>query len=146
VAIWERIRGAFRPRAAGAQANEDPSQRWVEAAAAKDQWFAFADWVGIWTVDDTGRVYFAENVDLSDQIVVDDPRERNMGLFRAALRHPELAHLRPVRQPGDNECPHCDGTGRPRYYGRTYENVWCSCGGVGWLPAGYVDPHTDTAT
>lgn len=111
------------------------------AARARGQRVVFPDWVGIWTIDDAGVAYFAEYTDLSDQIVVTDARERNMALFRAALRYSDLQHLKPLRQEGDFECPACKGSGRVAHI--SAENIWCTCGGVGWLPAGYVDPHRD---
>jgi hypothetical protein len=76
---------------------------------------------------------------------VTDPREQNMVRFQAAKRYEDLQHLRPVRRPGDYDCPGCGGTGELRLPPGGSGKIWCSCGGVGWLPAGYVDPHRDAA-
>ncbi len=57
------------------------------------------------------------------------------------MRYPRLRNLEPVRRPGDYGCPSCAGTGRVRGLpARTEDNLICTCGGLGWLPAGYVDP------
>jgi hypothetical protein len=118
---------------------------WIAAAAARRQRVVFADWVGVWTITEDGRPFFAERVDLADQIEVTDARERNLVWFRAAERYPDLVALRPVRRQGDLDCPHCGGTGVLHLPGDLNERIWCCCGGLGWLPAGYVDPRPDPA-
>ena len=117
----------------------------ARAARARNQRVAFADWVGVWTISEDGTPFFAERTDLADQIEVTDARERNIARFRAAQRYADLAHFRPQRMPGDYDCPGCGGTGKLKLPVETKGEIWCTCGGVGWLPAGYVDPHRDAA-
>jgi len=133
------------PRTDASPAVDATEPEWIAAAAARHQRVVFADWVGVWTITEEGRPFFAERVDLKDQVEVTDVRERNMAWFQAAERYVDLAHLRPVRQPGDYDCPSCGGTGELRLPDGTRRKVWCSCGGVGWLPKGYGDPHRDPA-
>jgi hypothetical protein len=68
-----------------------------------------------------------------------------MARFQAAEKYADMVHLRPVRQSGDYDCPSCWGTGKLRLPEGVEGKVWCSCGGVGWLPRGYVDPHRAAA-
>lgn len=98
------------------------------------------DWVGVYTVDRKGRPYFSERTDLVDRAEIDDARLRNFVWHLAATRHPDFAHLEPKRDGDDYDCPSCRGTGQlpPPFGGRG--KLICSCGGLGWLPAGYVDP------
>jgi hypothetical protein len=144
------IISAVRALLGGGRRSQDTSSTTLterdfeRAAHDRGQRLAFLDWVGIWTVDEAGVAYFAEFTDLSDQIVITDARERNVALFQAARRHPDLVHLKPVRHDGDYDCPACKGSGRFEHV--TAENIWCTCGGVGWLPASYVDPHRDRVT
>ena len=114
---------------------------WVAAARGRGQYLAYTDWVGIFTVDPDGAVYFAERVDLADQVRVDDARLQNAARLAAAERVPALAHLRPVRGADDPDCPSCGGTGRLRLPPEAEGKIICECGGLGWLPAEYVDPH-----
>ena len=140
--IIERIRAALGIRSSRlAVAATEPE--WAAAARRLGQRPVFADWVGIYTIGADGSPYFAEYLDLRDQFVITDARERNMVWFRAAERYSELAHLRPRREPTDPECPFCGGTGLARVPPGTDRKIWCYCGGVGWWPAGYVDPHLD---
>lgn len=113
---------------------------WAAAVSQRGQRVVFADWVGLWTVDETGTPFFAERVDLADQVKVTDRRDVNMARFDAAERYPELAHLRPTRAPGAYDCPSCRGTGVLPLLPDTAGRIWCSCGGVCWLPKGYPDP------
>jgi hypothetical protein len=72
---------------------------------------------------------------------VTDVRLRNSVFYEASRRYSDLAHLAPQRTAGDQNCPHCRGTGRVVLSdGRDAPaNVVCYCGGLGWLPAGYVE-------
>ena len=143
VRLIERLRSVAsralrrRPRLA----TEVGEPEWVAAASRRGQFLAYADWVGIFTVDADGAVYFAERVDLADQFLVDDARLRNAARLAAAERTPALAHLRPVRGADDPDCPSCAGTGLVPLPPGAEGTIICECGGLGWLPAGYVDPQ-----
>jgi hypothetical protein len=66
----------------------------------------------------------------------DDPRVRNLVLFAASQKYPELRELAPQRPSGAPDCPFCGGTGKhPMSAKRGLENVGCYCGGLGWIPA-----------
>jgi hypothetical protein len=130
-----------RHRNADSRAAVDTTEpEWNVYARRRGQRVVFADWVGIWTISEAGTPYFAERTDLQDQIEVLDPRERNLAFFQAAERFPDLKQLRPLRAAGDYDCPYCQGTGRAPVPPGVEGRIWCSCGGVGWLPAGYVEP------
>ena len=140
--IMGRIRAALgrRPNRLAVEATEP---EWADAARRLGQRPVFADWVGIYTIGPDGSPYFAEYLDLRDQFVITDALHRNIVWFRAAERYPDLVHLRPVRGPTDPVCTSCGGSGLAPVPTGTERNIWCRCGGVGWLPAGYVDPHRD---
>lgn len=115
---------------------------WHARARELGLWPAAASFETVYVVGVAGDAYYAAHVDLHDLTPVEDPRERNWLLHAASQRHAELRHLAPVRRSGDFDCPDCGGTGRPRWLeGERHANILCTCGGVGWLPAGYVDPH-----
>lgn len=142
----DRWRSLVTARKADPRAAVDATEpEWIAATTARGQRAVFADWVGVWTITNDGICYFAERVDLADQVEVQDARERNMARWQAAERYADLEHLRPVRRDGDYDCPGCGGTGQLALPPGTKGNIWCSCGGVGWLPQGYVDPHRDPA-
>lgn len=67
--------------------------------------------------------------------VEDDPRVRNVALFRGSKKYPELEALI-VKPAGAALCPHCGGTGRePTAVKLNLEDsIVCYCGGLGWLP------------
>lgn len=135
----------FRLRADAREAADVAEPEWIAVAAVCGQRVVFTDWVGVWTIGEDGTPFFATRVDLADQFEITDARDRNVLWFRAAERYPDLAQLRPIRRRGDYDCPSCGGTGELRLPPGTTGTVWCSCGGVGWLPNGYVDPHRDPA-
>jgi hypothetical protein len=133
------LRALLRPKSAEASPDTaDYRAEYVAAATSRGQGVVFLDWVGVWTVSAVGAVYFAERTDLADRAEVTDPREVHIARFKAAERYVDLAHLRPVRGPNDPTCPHCAGTGRIALPGGVEDrgNIWCWCGGLGWLPAG----------
>jgi hypothetical protein len=100
----------------------------------------FGDFVGVFTIDEAGRPYFSVRTDLADSVEVGDARVRNLVWHQAAIRYPGLHHLDPARRPADYDCPSCAGTGRLRGLPPGAEDKFiCTCGGLGWLPAGYVD-------
>lgn len=144
--LWARLLAFLtNPKAPPRLAVDAKEPEWIAAAAARGQRVAFADWVGLWTVSPDGSVYFAERVDLADQVEVRDARAINMARFQAAARLQDLQRLRPQRHDGDYDCPHCAGTGKVRLPTGSVGPIWCMCGGVGWLPQGYVDPSRDPA-
>jgi hypothetical protein len=101
------------------------------------------DWVGAWALtNDHQPVFLPDDDPLAVEPIV-DARERNVAFKRASERYPELTNLKPVRKSGDYDCPSCGGTGRIQLPPGVAEvsNIMCQCGGLGWLPAGYVDPH-----
>lgn len=70
------LAASFRRGSAG---KPDPDPRplvelgepeWIAAAKQRGQRVVFADWVGLWTVDETGTPFFAERVDLADQFLL----------------------------------------------------------------------------
>jgi hypothetical protein len=55
-------------------------------------------------------------------------------LVVGATKYPELAQLLPVRQPDDEICEHCGGSGRhPLAIEHKDERVICECGGLGFV-------------
>lgn len=115
---------------------------WKDAARARGYWPVPSGWDWQYSVDLGGRVLRSENVDYSIVEEEDSPDVRHRVLAQASLEYPELTQLRPVRGPGDAECPGCSGsgsmTGRPR--------MICFCGGVGWIPQSYAASIQQAAT
>ena len=129
--VRDLIRGERR------YANLAAPPEWHAAVRARGQYPVFADWVGVYSVDDTGVAYFAEFLDLRDQIVVTNPRDRHVVLWQAALKDESLARLRPVRGADHQTCDQCGGSGVQNLPGLTAEQaskLMCQCGGAGWLP------------
>jgi hypothetical protein len=143
--FFARVRGWLASHVVSGAASEAGETTMRASARARSQWVALTDWAGVWTVDAVGTAYFAERTDLADQIPIVDARERNVALYQASIRHPELAHLKPVRQAGDEPCPDCRGSGKVPEIENARGNFICTCGGTGWLPNGYVDPRRDRA-
>jgi|GEM_PF-1594467 hypothetical protein len=113
----------------------------IAGARRKGHRVVFGDFVGVFTIDDAGTPYFSVRTDLADCFEVDDARLRNVVWHQAAMRYPRLRYLDPIRRPADYDCPSCAGTGRVRGLPpRAEDKLICTCGGLGWLPAGYVDP------
>lgn len=88
------------------------------------------DWETLYAIDPEGRVVRSEWTDWRDVREETDPRARHIVLAQAALRDPEMVHLRPARKPDDPDCTACEGTGTLAGSRRI-----CECGGLGWLPA-----------
>jgi hypothetical protein len=113
--------------------------QWEQAFHDRSLVPVWADWVGGFGLTAGHEVVFIQHVSGAAPEAVEEPHLRNVTLFQASRRYPELAALAPERLPGDPTCPSCGGTGvfrRPD--GRPLaENVVCFCGGMGWLPAGY---------
>jgi hypothetical protein len=99
----------------------------------------WADWVGAFGLTPASEVVFLEHRGGGAPEAVEEPHLRHVTLFLASKKVPELAHLAPVRSPGDPTCPSCNGSGVFRGLdGRPApDRVVCFCGGMGWLPAGY---------
>ena len=96
-----------------------------------------ADMGGWFGVTATGDVFSALHDTSCAPERVSDARVRNMVLYRASTRYPDLAHLAPRRVPGDPDCEHCGGTGQvPLPEGlKNPEHFACACGGLGWVPS-----------
>ncbi len=67
---------------------------------------------------------------------VDDERLRNTALQQGSRKYPELATLVPARPSEAVDCRSCGGTGVIVVEGRSFPNIICACGGLGWIPAG----------
>ncbi len=105
---------------------------WKDHARQRGLTPVLSDWEHLYAIDPQGRPVEATYDDWRDQREVNHPRMRHTILAQAAIRYPELEHLRPVRGPGDPDCTACSGTGT-RPSGSL--NI-CWCGGLGWLPKG----------
>jgi len=119
---------------------------WERGPRARGLFPAYADWGGGMAVDRAGEVWYAEEpAGWAARGVVAEPDIRFAALAVAVLRHPEIAHLAPVRTAGDPACPTCHGRGYPaqlppklRYW------IVCQCGGLGWVPTALANrPRTD---
>jgi hypothetical protein len=111
---------------------------WERGPRAHGLFPAYSDWGGGMAVDRTGEIWYSEEpAAWTNPGIVEEPSIRFAALGVAVCRHPELADVRPVRQPADDPvCPTCGGRGYPaqlpprlRYF------VVCPCGGLGWIPA-----------
>jgi hypothetical protein len=67
--------------------------------------------------------------------VVDDERLRNIALYQGSRKYPELATLVPARPLQAADCRSCGGTGIVLVEGRSFPDIICFCGGLGWIPA-----------
>ncbi|HYV38716.1 MAG TPA: hypothetical protein VE988_23730 [Gemmataceae bacterium] len=68
-----------------------------------------------------------------------DERIRNMVLFRASQKYPQLAALKPIRPFDAKICPHCSGVGKVASIPRS---IICYCGGLGWVPVQPIPRHS----
>jgi hypothetical protein len=103
---------------------------WKDRARERGLVPVLCDWEYYYALDEAENPVCALYDDWRDREEVTDPWMRHIVLVQAALRHPELARLRPVRKPGDPECGRCAGAGTLATSRRI-----CDCGGTGWLPA-----------
>lgn len=99
----------------------------------------WADWVGGFGLNTDHSVVFIEHRGNAAPEPVEEQHLRQVTLFIASRKRPDLAHLAPQRHPDDPTCPSCGGSGvycgldgRP-----APDRAVCFCGGMGWLPAGY---------
>lgn len=73
--------------------------------------------------------------DITDIRVENDPRIRNIALFRGSKKYPELMALIPPKPNNAIECSYCDGTGIEKTTAKLgLDSIICYCGGLGWLP------------
>jgi hypothetical protein len=122
VAGWLTVlRGALTRR---------PLRTWIDLTRERGLIPVLCDWRYHYAVDADGRPVRGQSDDWHDLEEVADPRMRHLVLAQAAIRHPELERLRPVRQPGDPDCGRCEGAGTVEWSAQI-----CYCGGTGWLPA-----------
>ena len=65
-----------------------------------------------------------------------EERIRNLVLFQAAKKFPELRPLMPERLATAKDCDFCRGTGIVNELrAELAKDVLCYCGGLGWLPS-----------
>ena len=97
---------------------------------------AYADWGGGAAVDRSGEVWYSESpAEWTDVRRVAEPELRHVALVLTANRYTQLAHLLPIRAPGDPVCPTCQGHGVPRQLPpKLRHQILCQCGGLGWIP------------
>ena len=108
---------------------------WREEAVRVHLLPIFSDWESYYALtEDAEPVYV--NDSWSSPQRFNNRRWQHIVLAQAALRYPELASLRPIRNPDDPPCPSCGGTGRVRVGETTLESMICECGGLGWIPKG----------
>ena len=134
-----RLLASLRARLGG---RRSAAETWRDLARRQGLWPVTNSFESLYAVTRDGQVVASNYDDFRDRIPVDDARERNWLLHEAAARRPELAHLEPRRQRQDPDCPDCRGSGRNPELPEG-SNILCYCGGLGWIPAGYVDPHRD---
>jgi hypothetical protein len=94
------------------------------------------DFTAIMAIRPDGELVWIDE-DVSRVRLVEDERERTIGLFQGSLRDPDLGFLVPPRPADAVDCPDCRGTGRfPFKEGSEHlaDRVICYCGGIGWLP------------
>ena len=93
------------------------------------------DMGGVLALRPSGEVIMFSWDEPTDLQTVHDAVIRNLALFQASKRYPELQALAPSRPPDARECSYCKGTGYPSALENSgIENVVCHCGGLGWLP------------
>jgi hypothetical protein len=93
------------------------------------------DMGGVLALTPNGEVIMFSWDDPTGVQTVHDAVIRNLALFQASKRYPELQSLAPSRPPDAHECSYCRGTGYPSALENSgTENVVCHCGGLGWLP------------
>ena len=98
----------------------------------------FLDWSACMAVRPDGEIIWIDYEEPHRVRLVEDERERNIGLFQGSLRHPDLGFLVPTRPDDAINCPECRGTGRisfPEVPERLADRIVCHCGGSGWLPS-----------
>jgi hypothetical protein len=98
----------------------------------------YFDWTAFIALRLDGQVVWVPYDDEPLEIeVVQEEWIRNLGLFRGAKLHPDLAFLVPTRPEDAIDCPDCGGTGKltfPAGSEHLSEKIGCHCGGGGWLP------------
>lgn len=112
------------------------AQPWFRAARAAGLYPGYADFGGAMALDASGAVWVAEDMaDWSARAPVEHPGIAFAVTVHATRRYPQIAHLRPERQPGDPDCPSCGGAGFQRELPpRLRYSILCECGGGGWVP------------
>lgn len=106
------------------------SGSWRENAVLERLVPVSSDWVVCYALTSDGAPVSSDGNDWGHAVTVTDPRQRNAILAQAAIRFPELAHLRPHRRATDVDCPTCNGKGGfPKY-----PALICECGNLGWVP------------
>ena len=98
----------------------------------------FLDWSACMAVRPDGEIIWIDYEEPHRVRLVEDERERNIGLFQGSLRYPDLGFLVPTRPDDAIDCPDCRGKGRISFSEvpeRLADRIVCHCGGNGWLPA-----------
>jgi len=105
---------------------------WREKAVLQGILPVFSDWETGYGLNANGEVLGSPDDVWARAGIVTDPVQRNAVMAQASIHFPELAYLRPERQPGDPDCTTCHGVGGfPQY-----PTMTCVCGNLGWVPAG----------
>ena len=98
------------------------------------------DWFGFFGLRPDGDVVWVPSKDGPGVVsILRDARLRRFALKRGTELHPGLGFLLPARPPDAVPCPSCGGSGRILLpAGREWlaDRLVCSCGGLGWIPAG----------
>lgn len=105
---------------------------WREAAVGRRLLPVYSDWIVAYAIDEEGQLLYSEDVTWRNPAPLTNARHRHIALAQAALLYPDLAYLRPERQPEDPTCPSCRGAGGLAQY----PGLVCECGNIGWIPAG----------
>ncbi len=97
----------------------------------------YLDWSACMAIRPDGEIIWIDYAEPHRVRLVEDERERNIGLFQGSLRDPDLGFLVRLRPAEAVDCPDCRGTGRipfPEGSEHLADRVVCYCGGIGWLP------------
>ncbi len=122
--------------------DSSPAQKELrEIASAKHVLPLYLDWNGCLAIRPNGQLIWFD-YDTPDVVrIEEDPRIRNLALFRGSKKHPAIQCLIPNRPINAATCPHCGGTGE---LPEPMKKAVCFCGGLGWLPPNF--PVTGTLT
>ena len=96
----------------------------------------YSDWECCYALTEGAEPVYSCDGEWTSPVPLTNIRLRFIVLAQAALRMPELAELRPVRNPGDPTCSSCQGSGIVLVGGEPAPTFICECGGLGWYPAG----------
>jgi hypothetical protein len=114
-------------------ASEEPIEA-HQLATRHDVLPIWNDWVGCIALRPSGELVFVPWEEPNTvESIPDTPQDRVMVHAARAVggrRFPSISGLTPTRDAKAQECPTCNGVGRPP---NIPENVICQCGGLGWI-------------